>query len=172
MGRRKKVLSQAEIHKAYNKRQKELRNREREHILSLGKYDAYKHDFNKCQENPKKFLEEKNMSYLAYQRIGWETAWVKYIKEKQKIEAEKYQLIHSRAIYVYDKTGKPTEYKSLYDAWNTYGLFDYKEYNNNKSGLILYYSQDSVFDEILELIEKNGGKARFSPYTIKFKEEK
>ena len=172
MGRRKKVLSQAEIHSAYNQRQKELRHREREHYLSLGKYDAYKHDFNKCQENPKKFLEEKNMSYLAYQRIGWETAWCKYIKEKQRIEAEKYQLIHSKAIYVYDKTGKPTEYKSLYDAWNTYGLFDYKEYNNNKSGLILYYSQDSVFDEILELIEKNGGKARFSPYTIKFKEEK
>ena len=172
MGRRKKVLSQAEIHSAYNQRQKELRHREREHYLSLGKYDAYKHDFQKIQENPKKFLEEKNMSYLAYQRIGWETAWCKYIKEKQRIEAEKYQLIHSKAIYVYDKTGKPTEYKSLYDAWNTYGLFDYKEYNNNKSGLILYYSQDSVFDEILELIEKNGGKARFSPYTIKFKEEK
>ena len=112
------------------------------------------------------------MSYLAYQRMGADTAWCKYIKEKQKIEAEKYQLIHSKAIYVYDKTGKPTEYKSLYDAWNTYGLFDYKEYNNNKSGLILYYSQDSVFDEILELIEKNGGKARFSPYTIKFKDGK
>ena len=111
------------------------------------------------------------MSYLAYQRMGADTAWVKYIKEKQRIEAEKYQLIHSRAIYVYDKTGKPTEYKSLYDAWNTYGLFDYKEYNNNKSGLILYYSQDSVFDEILDLIERNR-RAKYSPYTVKFKEDK
>ena len=171
MGRRKSVKSPQQIHREYNERQKALRNREREHILSLGKYDAYKHDFQKIQENPKKFLEEKNMSYLAYQRIGWETAWVKYIKEKQKIEVEKYQLVHSRAIYVYDKTGKPTEYKSIYDAWNTYGLFDYKEYNNNKSGLILYYSQDSVFDEILDLIEKNG-RAKYSPYTIKFKEDK
>lgn len=112
------------------------------------------------------------MSHLIFQRMGWETAWVKYIKEKQKIEAERYQLIHNKVIYVYDKTGKPTEYKSIYDAWNTYGLFDYKEYNNNKSGLILYYSQDSVFDEILDLIERNGGKAKFSPYTIKFKESK
>ena len=111
------------------------------------------------------------MSYLAYQRIGWETAWVKYIKEKQRIEAEKYQLIHNKVIILYDKTGKPTEYKSIYDAWNTYGLFDYKEYNNNKSGLILYYSQDSVFDEILDLIERNG-RAKYSPYTIKFKEDK
>lgn len=171
MGRRKKVLSQAEIKYAYNQRQKEKRHREREQLLSLGKYDAYKHDIRKCQENPKKFLEEKNMSYLAYQRIGWETAWCKYIKEKQRIEAERYQLIHSRAIYVYDKTGKPTEYKSLYDAWNTYGLFDYKEYNNNKSGLILYYSQDSVFDEMLRIIE-NTGRAKYSPYTVKFKEDK
>ena len=171
MGRRKKVLSQAEIHKAYNERQKALRNREREYYLSLGKYDAYKHDFQRCQENPKKFLEEKNMSHLIFQRMGWETAWVKYIKEKQRIEAERYQIIHSRAIYVYDKTGKPTEYKSIYDAWNTYGLFDYKEYNNNKSGLILYYSQDSVFDEMLRIIE-NKGRAKYSPYTVKFKEEK
>ena len=171
MGRPKKVKTQAEIHKEYNERQKALRQREREYYLSLGNYDVYKFDFRKCVENPKKFLEEKNMSYLSYQRIGWETAWVKYIKEKQKIEAEKYQLIHNKAIYVYDKTGKPTEYKSLYDAWNTYGLFDYKEYNNNKSGLILYYSQDSVFDEILDLIERNG-RAKYSPYTIKFKEDK
>ena len=50
-------------------------------------------------------------------------------------------------------------------------FFDYKEYNNNKSGLILYYSQDSVFDEILDLIERNG-RAKYSPYTIKFKEDK
>ena len=171
MGRPKKVKTQAEIHKAYNERQKALRQREREYYLSLGKYDAYKHDFKKCQENPKKFLEEKNMSHLIYQRMGADTAWVKYIKEKQKIEAEKYQLIHSKTIYVYDKTGKPTEYKSLYDAWNTYGLFDYKEYNNNKSGLILYYSQDSVFDEMLDLLLKNG-RAKYSPYTVKFKEEK
>ena len=171
MGRPKKVKTQAEIHKSYNERQKALRNREREYYLSLGKYDAYKHDFQRCQENPKKFLEEKNMSHLIFQRMGWETAWVKYIKEKQRIEAERYQIMHSRAIYVYDKTGKSTEYKSIYDAWNTYGLFDYKEYNNNKSGLILYYSQDSVFDEILELIEKNG-RAKYSPYTVKFKEDK
>ena len=171
MGRPKKVKTQAEIHKAYNERQKAQRQREREYYLSLGNYDAYKHDFRKCQENPKKFLEEKNMSHLIFQRIGWETAWVKYIKEKQKIESEKNQLIHSRVIYVYDKTGKPTEYKSLYDAWNIYGLFDYKEYNNNKSGLILYYSQDSVFDEILDLLLKNG-RAKYSPYTIKFKEDK
>ena len=112
MGRRKKVLSQAEIKLAYNQREKEKRHREREHILSLGKYDAYKHDFKKCQENPKKFLEEKNMSYLAYQRMGADTAWCKYIKEKQKIEAEKYQLIHSRAIYVYDKTGQRYQRKA------------------------------------------------------------
>ena len=171
MGRPKKVKTQAEIHKEYNERQKALRQREREYYLSLGAYDAYKHDFRKCQEDPKNFLKEKGMEHLIYQRIGWETAWVKYIKEKQKIEAEKYQLIHSRAIYVYDKTGKPTEYKSIYDAWNTYGLFDYEEYNNNKSGLILYYSQDSVFDEILDLIERNG-RAKFSPYTVKFKEDK
>ena len=80
------------------------------------------------------------MEHLIYQRIGWETAWVKYIKEKQRIEADRSWIIHNRVIILYDKTGKPTEYKSLYDAWNTYGLFDYKEYNNNKSGLILYYS--------------------------------
>ena len=171
MGRRKSVKSPQQVHREYNERQKALRNREREHILSLGKYDAYKHDFRKCQENPKKFLEEKNMSHLIFQRTGQETAWLKYNKKKKKIEAEKYQLIHSKAIYVYDKTGKPTEYKSIYDAWNTYGLFDYKEYNNNKSGLILYYSQDSVFDKILELIEKNG-RAKYSPYTVKFKEDK
>ena len=171
MGRPKKVKTQAEIHRAYNERQKDLRQREREYYLSLGNYDAYKHDFRKCIENPKKFLEEKNMSYLSYQRMGWETAWIKYIKEKQKIEAEKYQLIHSKAIILYDKTGKPTEYKSLYDAWNTYGLFDYNEYNNNKSGLILYYSQDSVFDEMLRIIE-NTGRAKYSPYTVKFKEDK
>ena len=171
MGRRKKVLSQAEIKYAYNQREKQKRHRERDQLLSLGKYDAYKHDFRKCQEDPKNFLKEKGMEHLIYQRIGWETAWVKYIKEKQRIEAEKYQLIHSKAIILYDKTGKPTEYNSLYDAWSTYGLFDYKEYNNNKSGLILYYSQDSVFDEILDLIERNG-RAKYSPYTIKFKDGK
>ena len=171
MGRPKKVKTQAEIHKEYNERQKALRQREREYYLSLGAYDAYKHDFQKCQENPKKFLEEKNMSHLIFQRMGADTAWVKYIKEKQRIEADRNWILNNKPIVCYDKTGKPFYYKSIWDAWNTYGLFDYKEYNNNKSGLILYYSQDSVFDEILELIERNG-RAKYSPYTIKFKEDK
>ena len=46
--RRKSVKSQQQIHREYNERQKNLRQREREHILSLGKYDAYKHDIRKC----------------------------------------------------------------------------------------------------------------------------
>ena len=116
MGRPKKVKTQAEIHKEYNERQKALRKREREHYLSLGNYWYYKADFQKCMENPKQYLREKNMEHLIYQRIGPETTWVKYIKEKQKIENERHQLIHNKPIVVYDKTGKPTYYNSMWDA--------------------------------------------------------
>ena len=51
MGRPKKVKTQAEIHKEYNERQKALRQREREHYLSLGNYWYYKADFKKCFED-------------------------------------------------------------------------------------------------------------------------
>ena len=151
MGRPKKVKTQAEIHKAYNERQKALRQRERQHYLSLGNLWCYKNDFQKCMENPKQFLREKNMSNLIYDRISKENAWIAYIKEKQKIENERHQLINNKPIVVYDRTGKPTYYKSLYDARE---LFDYRQYN--KEDLTLYFSQDGLFDEALDLLEKTG----------------
>ena len=165
MGRPKKVKTQAEIHKEYNERQKALRQREREHYLSLGNYWYYKADFKKCFEDQKRFLREKNMSNLIYDRISKENAWIAYIKEKQRIEAERYQLIHNKPIVVYDRTGKPTYYKSMWDAKE---LFDYRQYN--KEDLTLYFSQDGLFDEALDLLEKTG-KARYSPYTIRWRED-
>ena len=165
MGRPKKVKTQAEIHKAYNERQKAQRQREREHYLSLGNYWYYKADFQKCFEDQKQFLREKGMSNLIYDRISKENAWIAYIKEKQRIEAERYQLIHNKPIVVYDRTGKPTYYNSMWDARE---LFDYRQYN--KEDLTLYFSQDGLFDEALDLLEKTG-KARYSPYTIRWRED-
>ena len=95
------------------------------------------------------------MPHLIFQRMGWETAWCKYIQEKNRLENVRSWILHNKPIVVYQSNGKPFYYKSIWDAWNTYGLFDYKEFNNNKSGLILYYSQDSVFDEILDLLEES-----------------
>ena len=115
-------------------------------------------------ENPKQFLREKNMEHLIYDRMGFENSWIAYIKEKQKIENERYQLIHNKPIVVYDRTGKPTYYKSLYDAKE---LFDYRQYN--KEDLTLYFSQYGVFDEMLDLLLKNG-RAKYSPYTVKWRE--
>ena len=167
MGRRKKVLSQAEIKYAYNQREKEKRHREREHYLSLGNYWYYKADFQKCFEDQKQFLRDKGMSHLIYDRISKENAWIAYLKEKQKIEAERYQLIHNKPIVVYDRTGKPTVFESLWDAWSK-GYFDYRQYN--KEDLTLYFSQDGLFDEALDLLERTG-KARYSPYTIRWRED-
>ena len=164
MGRPKKVKTQAEIHKSYNERQEAQRQRERQHYLSLGNYWYYKNDFQKCMENPKQFLRDKGMSNLIYDRISKENAWIAYIKEKQKIENEKYQLIHNKPIVVYHKTGKPTYYKSMWDAKE---LFDYRQYN--KEDLTLYFSQDGLFDEALCLLEKTG-RAKYSPYTIRWRE--
>ena len=104
------------------------------------------------------------MEHLIYDRIGGENAWIAYIKELHRIESEKYQLIHNKPIVVYDRTGKPTYYKSLYDAQE---LFDYRQYN--KEDLTLYFSQDGLFDEALDLLEKTG-KARYAPYTIRWRE--
>ena len=166
MGRPKKVKTQAEIHKAYNERQKEQRQRERQHYLSLGQLWGYRNDFQKCMENPKQFLREKNMEHLIYDRIGGENAWIAYIKEKNKQEEERYQLQHNKPIVVYDRTGKPFYFKSMWDAKE---LFDYRQYN--KEDLTLYFSQYGVFDEMLDLLLKNG-RAKYSPYTVKFKEDK
>ena len=165
MSRPKKKKTQAEIHREYNERQKALRKREREHYLSLGNLWCYKNDFQKCMENPKQFLREKNMEHLIDDRIGVENAWIAYIKEKNKQEEERDWLQHNKPIVVYDRTGKPTYYKSLYDARE---LFDYRQYN--KEDLTLYFSQDGLFDEALDLLEKTG-KARYSPYTIRWRED-
>ena len=104
------------------------------------------------------------MAHLIYDRISKENSWIAYIKEKQKIENERYQLIHNKPIVVYDRTGKPTYYKSMWDAKE---LFDYRQYN--KEDLTLYFSQDGLFDEALDLLEKTG-KARYAPYTIRWRE--
>ena len=165
MGRRKSVKSPQQVHREYNERQKALRHREKQYYLSLGQLWCYKADFQKCFEDQKRFLREKNMSNLIYDRISKENAWIAYIKEKQKIENERHQLIHNKPIVVYDRTGKPTYYKSLYDARE---LFDYRQYN--KEDLTLYFSQDGLFDEALNLLEKTG-KARYSPYTIRWRED-
>ena len=165
MGRRKSVKSPQQVHREYNERQKALRHREKQYYLSLGQLWCYKNDFQKCMENPKQFLREKNMEHLIYDRIGVENAWIAYIKEKQKIENERHQLIHNKPIVVYDKTGKPTYYNSMWDAKE---LFDYRQYN--KEDLTLYFSQDGLFDEALDLLEKTG-KARYSPYTIRWRED-
>ena len=164
MGRRKSVKSPQQVHREYNERQKELRHREKQYYLSLGQLWCYKNDFQKCFEDQKRFLREKNMSNLIYDRISKENAWIAYLKEKQKIENERHQLIHNKPIVVYDKTGKPTYYKSLYDAKE---LFDYRQYN--KEDLTLYFSQDGLFDEALDLLEKTG-RAKYSPYTIRWRE--
>lgn len=166
MGRPKKVKTQAEIHKEYNERQKALRQRERQHYLSLGNLWCYKADFQKCMENPKQFLREKNMEHLIYDRIGVENAWIAYIKEKNKQEEERDWLQHNKPIVVYDRTGKPFYFDCMWDAKE---LFDYLQYN--KEDLTLYFSQYGVFDEMLDLLLKTG-RAKYSPYTVKFKEDK
>ena len=164
MGRPKKVKTQAEIHKEYNERQKALRQREREHYLSLGNYWYYKADFQKCMENPKQFLREKNMEHLIYDRMGFENSWIAYIKEKNKQEEERDWLQHNKPIVVYDRTGKPFYFDCMWDAKE---LFDYRQYN--KEDLTLYFSQYGVFDEMLDLLLKTG-RAKYSPYTVKWRE--
>ena len=164
MSRPKKKKTQAEIHKEYNERQKALRQREREHYLSLGNYWYYKADFQKCMENPKQYLREKNMSNLIYDRISKENAWIAYIKEKNKQEEERDWLQHNKPIVVYDRTGKPFYFDCMWDAKE---LFDYRQYN--KEDLTLYFSQYGVFDEMLDLLLKNG-RAKYSPYTVKWRE--
>lgn len=164
MSRPKKKKTQAEIHKEYNERQKALRQREREHYLSLGNYWYYKADFQKCMENPKQYLREKNMLNLIYDRISKENAWIAYIKEKNKQEEERDWLQHNKPIVVYDRTGKPFYFDCMWDAKE---LFDYRQYN--KEDLTLYFSQYGVFDEMLDLLLKNG-RAKYSPYTVKWRE--
>lgn len=166
MGRRKSVKSQQQIHREYNERQKAIRQRERQYYLSLGQLWCYKNDFQKCFEDQKHFLREKNMSNLIYDRISKENAWIAYIKEKNRLEEERDWLQHNKPIVVYDRTGKPFYFKSMWDAQE---LFDYRQYN--KEDLTLYFSQHGVFDEMLDLLLKNG-RAKYSPYTVKFKEEK
>ena len=166
MGRPKKVKTQAEIHKEYNERQKAIRKREREHYLSLGQLWCYKNDFQKCFEDQKQFLRDKGMDHLIYDRISKENAWIAYIKEKNRLEEERDWLQHNKPIVVYDRTGKPFYFKSMWDAQE---LFDYRQYN--KEDLTLYFSQHGVFDEMLDLLLKNG-RAKYSPYTVKFKEDK
>ena len=165
MGRPKKVKTQAEIHKAYNERQKALRQRERQHYLSLGNLWCYKNDFQKCMENPKQFLREQNMEHLIYDRIGGENAWIAYIKEKNRLEEERDWLQHNKPIVVYDRTGKPFYFDCMWDAQE---LFDYRQYN--KEDLTLYFSQHGVFDEMLDLLLKNG-RAKYSPYTVRWRED-
>ena len=53
--------------------------------------------------------------------------------------------------------------------WDAKELFDYRQYN--KEDLTLYFSQYGVFDEMLDLLLKTG-RAKYSPYTVKFKEDK
>ena len=164
MGRPKKKKTQAEIHKAYNDRQKALRQKERQHYLDVGQLWYYRNRFQKCMENPKEFLTEQNMEHLIYQRISGENAWIAYLKELKKREQEKEELQHNKPIVVYDRTGKPYYFKSMWDAQE---LFDYRQYN--PEDCTLYFSQYGVFDEMLELLEKKG-VAHYYPYTVKWRE--
>ena len=63
-----------------------------------------------------------------------------------------------------------------YDKFNRLlGAMAFIQFNNyrqyNKEDLTLYFSQHGVFDEMLDLLLKNG-RAKYSPYTVKFKEDK
>ena len=104
------------------------------------------------------------MEHLIYQRISGENAWIAYLKELKKREQEKEELQHNKPIVVYDRTGKPYYFKSMWDAQE---LFDYRQYN--PEDCTLYFSQYGVFDEMLELLEKKG-VAHYYPYTVKWRE--